>query len=386
MRRPLILFGAFDRHNFGDLLFPHVCAALLPARTPIFAGLAARDLRRHGGHLTQPLSVLAARLQGQPADLLHVGGELLTCTAHEAAVMLQPEDEAGSRLPRPCDRRLPLPVGPHLPYLAAPAFFPGGKTLYNAVGGVDFDSLNAPARTEGTYKLRGAHWIGVRERATQAALAGQGIDAALLPDCVSLVAELFGARIAHHARRGEPAAMAALFPQGYLALQFSADFGDEATLDRLAAQLQQVMRHHRLAIVLFRAGAAPWHDALAPYEGLAARLGERVHIFASLDIWDICALIAGSHGYCGSSLHGRIVAMAYGLPRLNLARDAGSGKQRAYAAAWDSECPDVANIETLASALHAALAMPRPRLREHALWLATRYRAGFAALAAALAQ
>jgi len=29
-RSSRVLFGAFDRHNFGDLLFPHLMAALLP--------------------------------------------------------------------------------------------------------------------------------------------------------------------------------------------------------------------------------------------------------------------------------------------------------------------------------------------------------------------
>ena len=47
---PLVLFGAFDRHNFGDLLFPHLMTALLPGRDFQFAGLAARDLRAFGGH------------------------------------------------------------------------------------------------------------------------------------------------------------------------------------------------------------------------------------------------------------------------------------------------------------------------------------------------
>ena len=38
---PTILFGAFDRHNFGDLLFPYIAAALLPDTPVLFAGLAA---------------------------------------------------------------------------------------------------------------------------------------------------------------------------------------------------------------------------------------------------------------------------------------------------------------------------------------------------------
>ena len=51
MTRPLILFGAFDRHNFGDLLFPHIATALLPGRELRFAGLALRDLRPYGGQI-----------------------------------------------------------------------------------------------------------------------------------------------------------------------------------------------------------------------------------------------------------------------------------------------------------------------------------------------
>lgn len=49
MRTPVVLFGAFDRHNLGDLLFAHIAAALLPGKDLIHAGLAERDLRALGG-------------------------------------------------------------------------------------------------------------------------------------------------------------------------------------------------------------------------------------------------------------------------------------------------------------------------------------------------
>ena len=49
MDRPLILFGAFDRHNFGDLLLAQVAAGCFPERELHFAGLADRDLRAWDG-------------------------------------------------------------------------------------------------------------------------------------------------------------------------------------------------------------------------------------------------------------------------------------------------------------------------------------------------
>lgn len=49
---PLIFFGAFDRHNLGDLLLGKVAQALRFPRPVVFAGLAARDLTLLGGGRT----------------------------------------------------------------------------------------------------------------------------------------------------------------------------------------------------------------------------------------------------------------------------------------------------------------------------------------------
>jgi len=86
MPAPVVLFGACDRHNLGDLLFAHVAAALLPGRELVVAGLAERDLRAAGGHRVQSLHGLAQQGRLQGAHLLHVGGEILTTTAREASV------------------------------------------------------------------------------------------------------------------------------------------------------------------------------------------------------------------------------------------------------------------------------------------------------------
>ncbi len=93
-KAPLILFGAFDRHNLGDLLFPHIISALLPEAQPQFAGLAQRDMRADGGHQVLALADLIRQYAGQPVRLIHVGGELLDCDLYQAAIMLQSAPEA----------------------------------------------------------------------------------------------------------------------------------------------------------------------------------------------------------------------------------------------------------------------------------------------------
>ena len=91
-----------------------------------------------------------------------------------------------------------------------------------------------------------------------------------------------------------------------------------------------------MGIVLFRAGAAPWHDDLEVYRRLLVATPELDAVLAeSLDLWDICALLANATAYCGSSLHGRIVAEACGRPAANLVRDTGRmTKQAAHALSW----------------------------------------------------
>lgn len=114
--------------------------------------------------------------------------------------------------------------------------------------------------------------MSVRDGQTLAHLAAAGITAHLLPDPAVMVAELFDARIRQHAAGGEMAQVLRTFPQGYLAVQFSADFGDDATLTTMAQQLDQVAAATGLGVVLFRAGAAPWHDDLACLQRVAARM------------------------------------------------------------------------------------------------------------------
>ena len=390
---PTILFGAFDRHNFGDLLFPHIVAALLERDDLVFAGLAERDLRAFGGHEVHALAHLAAQYGNRKVNIVHAGGELLACNAWEAAVMLQPPGHVGYPAFQTAEgeawARQTLGVTSLAPYTVPHELLPkAASIIYNAVGGMDLDKREPALRQEVLARLRTADAVGVRDRLTQALLRANGIDARLLPDCAVMVAELFGARIRAHAQGGNVARVQRAFPQGYVAVQFSADFGEEGTLAAVAAQLDRVAASSGLGIVFFRAGAAPWHDDLSCYRHVAARMQTPSCIVESLGLWDICAAIAGSRAYLGSSLHGRILAMAFALPRLNLrhpSHPVGATKPSAFADTWEAPgTTTVAAVHEIADALQEAMAVKRDTLAQTAARLVAEYRAGFAALCMAL--
>ncbi|HEV3428674.1 MAG TPA: polysaccharide pyruvyl transferase family protein [Paraburkholderia sp.] len=384
---PAVLFGAFDRHNFGDLLFAHVLARMLAPRDVLFAGLVARDLRAFGGHRLHAIDEIVAR--GSPFDLVHSGGELLTCDAWEAAVMLAPatrvqaiidEENAWHADPLAWSRNH-LGVAARAPYVLSKDSLHAQHIVFHAMGGAGLDRRDEAFRAEVIGKLKEADKVSVRDRLTQAHLHAQGIDAPLIPDPAVMVAELFGAHIHSRATHAPVQAIVDAFPQGYAAIQFDAGFGDDATLDVIARQLARVAKEDGLGIVLFRAGAAPWHDDIAVYARLQQRLSARCVLFASLDIWDICALIASSRVYCGSSLHGRIVAMAFARPRVNIVHREETWqppRQAAFAATWEpEEIAATAYGEELAQAISAALHTDTALLRHTADDLARRYRAAF---------
>jgi hypothetical protein len=246
------------------------------------------------------------------------------------------------------------------------------------VGGVEWASLAAAQRDEVKTALGQADWVSVRDHVTQDALRVEGIDVPLCPDPAVMVAECFGEVIHKHQQQGAVQAMRDAFPQGYLACQFSADFADDASLDALAQGLSRVTAGTGLGLALFRAGAAPWHDDPALVEKLLRRLPPgSVRLFPSLHLWDICALIAASRGVVGSSLHGRIVALACGLPRVSLMPPQQGGrpdKLTAFAETWEPDVlPRSVAVDRIEPAVMQALAVPGSELQSNAVSLRAHY-------------
>lgn len=353
MTAPLVLFGAFDRHNLGDLLLAHVAQRTAAPRRCLFAGLRAADLRALGGFAVHAWPALLATWRrdygAAPLELLHVGGEVLDTDAWEAAVMLLPAEEAAARVAlldrQPAARAVWaadfLGSGRLAPYVvAADACGDGGGVQivseFRAVGGVGLAGRPAAFQAEIVGALQAARAVTVRERTTQAALAALGVAAALEPDPVSRAAMLFAGEVAAQPRP----------PGDYLAVQCAASFADDATLAALARALDA----RALPVVLFVAGRAPWHDDVAVLQRLAGRLRVPATVAGRATVWESCALIAGARGCVASSLHALIVAGAFAVPALGIeARAGGAAKLRAYAATWGGfEVAAVAAVEALA--------------------------------------
>lgn len=342
-RDPLILFGAFDRHNFGDLLLARCAARAAGDRPVLFAGLAERDLGSFGGVRTRTLDRLIAAFGGEAADFVHVGGEILTTSAWEATVMLEtPEDagrvialHGGSAANRNAWAATQLGTQRSIPYVAGRGDLPSCWTVgFRSAGGVALPELPAAEREEVLRALAGATELTVRDARTLASLRASGLDARLAPDPASATPALFRAEIRERADCGEIRKLATR--QGrWIAVQLAAHWGDDETLDRIAQALSHAATLHDAGVVPFRAGLAPWHDDREVLLRLARRIDPHVPVvlLESAHVFDICALLAHSAAYLGTSLHGWIVADAFGVPAHCLVAS-GRDKAAAYLDTW----------------------------------------------------
>lgn len=331
---PIVLFGAFDRHNLGDFLLARAAALRAGNRPCLFAGLRAVDLTTFGGPVVESVQQILAkwrqRFGSAPLDLVHVGGEILDTDGWEAAVMLLDPDRAAERIAR-LDRDAAgraawaaefLERDSPAPYvLDRPEVATAGSIEFRAVGGVGLARRDRAFRRAVVAALSAADRVTVRDRRTQAALVADGVQAELEAD----PATSLGLWLA------EEVAVVPPVGSDYIAVQLAGDFGDDATLDALAATLNA----HSCPVRLFRAGAAPWHDDPAVYERLLQRLRVPAAILASLHVRDICALIARARFCLASSLHAVLVAGLFGVPAVGLERRSGEGaKLHAYTETW----------------------------------------------------
>lgn len=381
-RATAVLFGAFDRHTFGDLLFPHLLSTLLPGRGFAYCGLVARDLRRFGGHRVRALAGGASRF-------VHVGGELLSGSAWQAAVMLRDRRESDALVARhqacPADAAkwaaAQLGTSRTMPYVAGRDMLaPNGKLIFNAVGGVEWAALASAQRAELQAALGAADWLSVRDRVIADALRRDGIATSLCPDPAVMLRRCLGAAVDVRTGRQPVRAVREAFPQGYLACQFSADFSDGASLDAIADGLHAAAAASGLGIVLFRAALARRPLALCE-SACAPAAGPR-----PTHLRDICALIAVSRGTVASSVHVRIAALAWALPRVSLRTPQRPDKVAAFARTWEHDgLPHGVAPAAIGAATARALATPVDVLQGNADALCAAFRASVAEWAGLLA-
>lgn len=367
----LVSVGAFDRFNYGDLLFPLVLDSVWSE----FSGSSMSHFALHGAGGsawgTSP-SRSARELKGCLEGNLNIdgcivaGGDVLGASWFDLAwhslpsifdlpvaalCRIVPRSALSSICRKLAGGKWKLPFVPDVPTaLNIPI-------VYNAVGATSMSGVSDADRRYIVQALKAASYVSVRDDTGYDLLRKEGIDCLLVPDSASVISQLLPA-----------------YPKqaGTVVFQCSRHWlraQDEVEVVRQVKALADSFDH----VYLLAIGLAGGHSDLSALRKIqrALRLDtNNVSIVHPKNISEVAQPIASAECYVGSSLHGAITALAYGTPVVGLSH---VPKLTAYLRTWASEIShyDVGSSNIL-EAVEQSRGLDRARLLAHGKSLSDR--------------
>lgn len=356
MKRVLAI-GAFERDNLGDILFYFLVRRLFGKHHVRAAGALYGDMRPYFGEVVLPYNHLLS-LHSWDVVVV-VGGEIGAVDLdHAFRMVLTPEDEAVFlAMPdrNPARRFLACADGSQMAYLPdVRAWAHNRDAVYcvNSVGLSRLTQIGTHAFVGQSLEvLKQVDRLSVRDTTTQAHLASAGIAARLAPDCIHALGRYFPDELGNpRRRRGE----------GYLVFQMIGDLVEAWDLRTIARTLALVAARHGLNVVFLASGTANHHDHYAYYVRLAKQVRESddrvgADVLFDRDVFAIVSCIRSASLWIGTSLHGWVLSMSAGVPRVALRND----KVAPYARLWDGGLfPVDVGLDQIDEACARALAVP----------------------------
>ncbi|NDV09465.1 polysaccharide pyruvyl transferase family protein [Rhodococcus sp. IEGM 248] len=339
----VVSVGAFDRFNYGDLLFPLVLdsrwAALSEGTLSHYALWGARGKGWGTARSGSARDLRRCLTEQSPTGCIVAGGEVLSATWYDLTRHSVPSgfDLAVAALHRTVPRRQLSRVCrvlaggmwdlPLVPDTATSGRMP---VVYNAVGATSVDTLSVDDRSRVLGSLRAAEYLSVRDNSSVDILRSHGIDADLVPDSAAIIDTLFPAT------QKRPRTLVFQCSRQWLK-------GHE---DEVVTQLRALSKRYEISLLAI--GLAGGHSDLTALRRLFRRLSRtasRVRLVKPANVREVAAEIASADCYVGTSLHGSITAIAYGTAVVGLDR---IPKLSEYLATW---APDSAVRDVSASAI-----------------------------------
>lgn len=342
----IISLGAYDRFNYGDLLFPHMIDRVAAGEVR-HASIAGGDLLGVGGHSTQAIRGLMKSADGEPAAIIVGGGDVVTASWFAVDWQLRPGGfDLAYRVAR---RTVPmrfLNVAAKIvrgsdwdrPFLPPKRLCNRIPVVYHAVGGSNISALPSDEQKNIAGDLQGAKLITVRDHVTEAALHGLGIACDLAPDSVAAMALDSPNQDERHEKR-------------HIIIQTS-DNWLRHRAESFCGVINHLMRAG-YAVSFLPIGLAAGHSDLTAFQRMSA-LSPGLGLIEVNNTGDIKAAISDASLFIGTSLHGHITAVALGTPCVALK---GVSKLEAYVATWTERiAPVVTGDEALLDAVEQVLA------------------------------
>ncbi|MDJ0428020.1 polysaccharide pyruvyl transferase family protein [Rhodococcus fascians] len=343
------LIGAYERDNFGDLLFLERTLKYLGSRPSIATAPYSHDIGSPGPHYTE--RYVDALSSESLTSVLVVGGEVGGTSASSAYRMSSTPnlyskwiDSSLGTKRRILRQSLGLSEmsSPYIPRMSATSMSLQLPSAINSAGVSGLDRLVGRRGAEAWAAVREAGFVSVRDKASSEVLSRRNVEHRVAPDLV------------HTLRLDE--SFAPLMRPNVALIQVKAAvltaMGTRAFAEVLAASKALAS----FDLELFSAGSATGHDSLELYREVA----EHFRVISSSRVLSMpqtgselekASIIAGCGIWVGTSLHGWIISSSFNRPRVALELD----KIVRYAESWSDPMPVGVSLSELDSAVRRAI-------------------------------
>jgi polysaccharide pyruvyl transferase WcaK-like protein len=372
----IILYGAFDRHNYGDLLFPLIMNRVIqqefPEKKVVIAGLINSDLSVYGAHKTVSIS---KALQSSNADavVLLAGGDVIACDWQSACGYLLPKrltpfyQQISYHFPKTTDYIISRFFGltSELPFnINRSDIGPFRKVIYNSVGATEVSEVvNNQKMLSLKQVINEASYISVRDTFSVQQLERINCPSPnLVPDSATVMSLFISPEELEQKSSSGTKKLIKTFNEGYIVFQISQAHvrGKEALF---AKELAKASKKLKVPLVFIAIGNAAGHNDSAGINNIVSFLANDIVYDTYLDgnISDLMNIIRNASCYCGTSLHGLITSMSFAVPRVALLPSL--RKQINYMDTWDlPHMPRGIVPKELTAAVEIAMATPKSDL------------------------
>lgn len=323
----IAVFGPHDRFNYGDFLFPLVidyCFSLFSEKKVVLCKYSLIDVNYEykGAFKSKGYKSLKKNIKNGLHDKIIVsGGECLPATWARLYSYLNPnynkfyQEYKSNRIFRNFPKYY-LGGKSEYPYaININDFQTNIKIFYNAVGGgwnINSNIIN---------RLKCTNIIGVRDEKSYNNLNDNHIISDLVPDSAVMLSKLYPIESLNNIS----------IEDEYLFFQVSNYLINDYEIEKVCRILEEILKIFNLKIVFCPIGTASGHEDHIPLKKMHNYFKSSSIYIDDPSIEDILTYIANSKLYIGTSLHGVITAMNYGVPYIGIDKVI---KQKEYIKTW----------------------------------------------------
>ena len=328
--KKIVLFGAFDRYNYGDNLMPILfqmfvekyAKNLLDDYEFDYAAISASNLEKFSCYKTKSLNSIVNTLPAGSAVVV-VGGEVL-CGRNQS-LFLHMQDNLFHHFSLKVFKKL-LPNAFNsfaksqystyweFPFVPSAKFFAEEiKIIFNTVGG-DLDNLTPKELFDVKERIFHSNYFSVRDKRTFNNMKPTEKETTLAPDSAYIMSDLIN-RASLVSEVGHD--FLAQLPENYFVFQ-AAPNKVGCSVNNCITLISALADKTNMKILLLPIGYASGHDDYYLLQKVHKALPNITVLLNDLTLWEIMYAIIASKAYFGTSLHGAITAMSFSIPHFGI--------------------------------------------------------------------